>query len=173
MTDRENELMMESIRKYKAEGRSFAELNSTTEQLMRQRKILRQKLDELVNQDALKEEIETLNLRILQERARIANGHTINGVLMAVCAEFGVTTSELKRHSNTPMLTVPRHAAFYVLYSLTGCSTPQIGRAIGFHHTSVLHGIRMTEERMKERKFAARIESIKARLEAPKTEVIQ
>ncbi len=163
MTDRDNELMMDGIRKYKAD-------------LLRQRAALKaelDELDELSEQDDLRAEIETLNQQVLQERARKGLGLTINAVILAVCREFEITTVEIKSRRNSWRLSTPRHAAFSLLYELTGRSLPAIGRAMGFHHTSVMHGIAKTTERMKDPKFAARIERIKASLVQPKTDLTE
>ncbi len=69
-----------------------------------------------------------------------------------MCAEaFGVEEHRLVGHSRVRAIVVPRHATFYVLRErFPDMSLPWIGRFMGGRdHSTILHGIRSINERMK------------------------
>jgi hypothetical protein len=69
-----------------------------------------------------------------------------------MCAEaFGVEEHRLVGASRLQEIVIPRHATFYVLRRrFPDMSYPRIGRFMGGRdHSTILHGIRNIEERMK------------------------
>jgi chromosomal replication initiator protein len=76
--------------------------------------------------------------------------HTVREVQEQTCAAFGVTLEELLSSSRAQPVAWPRQVAMYLARELTGATLPQIGRAFGKNHTTVLHACRRTAERMAE-----------------------
>ena len=66
--------------------------------------------------------------------------------LRQVCECLGVTPAQLLRGGRAPRFADARHVAAWVCREATGASYPEIGKSLGgFHHTSVLHGVRRVE----------------------------
>jgi chromosomal replication initiator protein len=67
----------------------------------------------------------------------------------AVCAAFGLSRSDLLSASRSARLTWPRHLAMYLAREHTDETLPAIGEQFGGrHHSTVLHALRHTAERM-------------------------
>jgi chromosomal replication initiator protein len=74
---------------------------------------------------------------------------TIVDVQDAVCERFGITREELLSASRTARLAWPRQVAMYLAREHTSETLPAIGAAFGGrNHTTVMHAVRRTEERM-------------------------
>jgi chromosomal replication initiator protein len=71
---------------------------------------------------------------------------TIDTILKFVADFYGVRPSELKTASNSRTIVIPRQVAMYLCKTLTSASLPDIGRAFGKHHSTVLHSIRKVED---------------------------
>ena len=71
---------------------------------------------------------------------------TIDALLKFVADYYGVRPSELKTTSNSRNVVIPRQVAMYLCKNLTSASLPDIGRAFGKHHSTVIHSIRKVEE---------------------------
>jgi chromosomal replication initiator protein len=66
-----------------------------------------------------------------------------------VSAQFGITADELISPARTARVSLPRQLAMYLARELTDESLPSIGRAFGGRdHTTVLHALRRTEQRI-------------------------
>ena len=74
---------------------------------------------------------------------------TIDTLLKFVAEYYGVRPSELKAASNSRNIVMPRQVAMYLCKTLTSASLPDIGRAFGKHHSTVIHSIRKVEEERK------------------------
>lgn len=86
---------------------------------------------------------------------------TIDTLLKFVADYYGVRPSELKAASNSRNIVMPRQVAMYLCKSLTSASLPDIGRAFGKHHSTVLHSIRKVEdERGKDSDFNSQINAM-------------
>jgi len=71
---------------------------------------------------------------------------TIEAIIKAVSADFGLTPAQLKQKTNERRITRPRQVAMFLAKQLTRASLPEIGRALGNkHHTTVLHSIDVIE----------------------------
>lgn len=82
-----------------------------------------------------------------------------------VAAQFGVSLDHIKSDRRMARLVRPRHAAMYLAQRCTAKSLPQIGLVFLRHHTSVMHAIRSTEDRMtREPGYAAWIEAAEIEL---------
>ena len=74
---------------------------------------------------------------------------TIGDVQAAVCERFGITREELLSPSRAARLAWPRQVAMYLAREHTSETLPAIGAAFGGrNHTTVIHAVRRTEERM-------------------------
>lgn len=70
--------------------------------------------------------------------------------LSVVADQFELTVRELRTRTNAHHITGPRYLAMWVL-THRGWSYPRIGKALGgFHHTTVLHGLRQVEQQRKQ-----------------------
>jgi chromosomal replication initiator protein len=71
-------------------------------------------------------------------------------VIRAVCAHFGLRSSQLKTKNNARPIAQPRQIAMFLCKQLTKMSLPEIGKDFGGkHHTTVLHSIRKIDELQK------------------------
>jgi chromosomal replication initiator protein len=71
-------------------------------------------------------------------------------IIRAVCAHFGLRSSQLKTKSNARLIAQPRQVAMFLCKQLTKMSLPEIGKDFGGkHHTTVLHSIRKIDELQK------------------------
>lgn len=72
-------------------------------------------------------------------------------ILIEVAKASGTTVAELISPRRTRHISEARQAAMYRLSRETSMSIPQIGRRLGGRdHSSILHGIRRHEERMRQ-----------------------
>ncbi len=71
---------------------------------------------------------------------------TVEGIVEATAARFGVTTADLLARDRRPSVTSARKVAMYLARELTAHSLPEIGRAFGGRdHSTVLSAIRRCE----------------------------
>jgi chromosomal replication initiator protein len=74
---------------------------------------------------------------------------TIERIQDAVCEHFGLTRAELLSSSRAARISWPRQLAMYLAREHTEASLPAIGAAFGGrNHTTVMHAVRRTEQRM-------------------------
>ena len=74
---------------------------------------------------------------------------TIERIQAAVCERFGITRDELLSTSRAARLAWPRQVAMYLAREQTEASLPAIGAAFGGrNHTTVMHAVRRTEQRI-------------------------
>jgi chromosomal replication initiator protein len=86
---------------------------------------------------------------------------TIDALLKFVAEYYGVRPNELKAASNSRNIVMPRQVAMYLCKTLTSSSLPDIGRAFGKHHSTVIHSIRKVEdERRKDADFNSQINAM-------------
>jgi len=79
-------------------------------------------------------------------------------IIRAVCAHFGLRSSQLKTKSNARLITQPRQIAMFLCKQLTKMSLPEIGKDFGGkHHTTVLHSIRKIDQQQKKDAEAASV----------------
>lgn len=74
----------------------------------------------------------------------------IETVQQAVATKFGITVAQLRSRNNSRNVSQPRQVAMYLCKRLTDSSLMQIGIAFQKHHTTVMHGIKNTEQRLSE-----------------------
>jgi chromosomal replication initiator protein len=71
-------------------------------------------------------------------------------IIRAVCAHFGLRSSQLKTKNNARLIAQPRQIAMFLCKQLTKMSLPEIGKDFGGkHHTTVLHSIRKVDQMQK------------------------
>ncbi len=74
---------------------------------------------------------------------------SIEQILQATCQRFEIPSDELISPSRSPRIAGARQLAMYLARELTDESLPAIGRAFGGRdHTTVLHALRKTEQRI-------------------------
>jgi len=74
---------------------------------------------------------------------------TLENIIRAVAAEFGVDRVALMSARRTADIILPRHITFYLARHLTVMSLPAIGRFVGKRdHTTVLHSVRKIEREL-------------------------
>jgi chromosomal replication initiator protein len=66
-----------------------------------------------------------------------------------VADHYNVKLAELKTRNNSKAVALPRQVAMYLMKTLTDASLPEIGKAFGKHHTTVIHSVRKIEEQRK------------------------
>jgi chromosomal replication initiator protein len=94
---------------------------------------------------------------------------SIELILDATCAHFGISRPELLSRSRIEAIVWPRHVAMYLAKELTERSLPAIGRAFGGRdHTTVIHACRRVASRIAGSPEAyADIEKLTADLSTP------
>lgn len=92
---------------------------------------------------------------------------TVETIVNAAAQEFGVTVLDIKSSRHHASLVQARHVAMYLARHLTPRSLPEIGRFLGGRdHTTVMYGVRRTEERMGATpELAARVATLRDRIE--------
>lgn len=90
----------------------------------------------------------------------------VERVQRVVCRYFAISLPELVAARREPPIVTRRWIAIYLCRELTSKSLPQIGRAFGQKHTSVMYAIRQVERLRKENEFiATAVEEIRTMLE--------
>ena len=86
----------------------------------------------------------------------------------AVASEWRVSMHELLSERRGRHVSVPRQAGYLLARDFTPYSFPRIARGFAReNHTTVMFGIRATEDRMKrDPAFAQRVNAVRARLAA-------
>lgn len=75
---------------------------------------------------------------------------TVLRIRDAVCKYFNVPANEIESSRRQGAIVYPRQIAFFLARNCTAYSYPQIGRRFGNRdHTTIMHGCRRIEERMK------------------------
>ena len=76
-------------------------------------------------------------------------GRSIENIKAVVSEQFGITADELVSPTRAARVSLPRQLAMYLARELTEESLPSIGREFGGRdHTTVLHALRRTEQRI-------------------------
>ena len=92
--------------------------------------------------------------------------HPVKPIVAAVAKYYDVSISDILCKPRYPELTRARHVAMYLARKLTLKSTPDIGRILNRDHSSVWHGIRQVERRLKaEPALAAQLTELSAIIE--------
>jgi chromosomal replication initiation ATPase DnaA len=73
---------------------------------------------------------------------RATNGITMAAIQHAVCDYFGVTAADLMSARRHRAVSFPRMVAMYLCRNRAGASFPEIGRAFGKDHTTVMAAVR-------------------------------
>ena len=74
-------------------------------------------------------------------KIEMAKRLTLDDIIRATCAVMGVARAEMLSGRRGNKIVVPRHIAAALCKALTTRSLPEIGRALGRDHTSVLYAI--------------------------------
>jgi chromosomal replication initiator protein len=74
---------------------------------------------------------------------------TFDAIAAAVCAHFAVRLEELQSRRRSRHIAGPRQVAMYLCRRLMQASLPRIGDLFQRDHTTVLHAIAQTEERLR------------------------
>ena len=87
---------------------------------------------------------------------------TIDEIIKAVAAHYGVQESDIKGSRKTRDITVPRQVAMYLSRNLTGASFPEIGKAFGNKdHSTVVKGVQKIKRQLgTDHDLAARVRAL-------------
>ena len=84
-----------------------------------------------------------------EQRKPIVDRERPQFILERVAQHFGMEVSDLRIKRNFHTLVLPRWVAWHLLREVCLWSTSQIGSYFGgFHHTTVMHGLRTFKTRM-------------------------
>ena len=75
-----------------------------------------------------------------------SSGVDTDGIIDAVCTEFGVTRAAVFSNSRKAIHCYPRHAVVYLLRRYTELTLEDIGRVLDRHHSTVMASIREAED---------------------------
>ncbi|EMO40511.1 chromosomal replication initiator protein DnaA [Leptospira noguchii] len=67
-------------------------------------------------------------------------------IIESVAKEFNLNAAEIMGKSRKKELIIPRHICFYLLHNVFNVNKSQVGRLFQTQHTTVIHGVRKTEE---------------------------
>lgn len=71
-------------------------------------------------------------------------------IIVEVCRKHGITLAQIMSRRREERIVIARHEAVWRLCEETSMSLPQVGRRLGgLDHSSVIHGKRKHEERMR------------------------
>jgi chromosomal replication initiation ATPase DnaA len=82
-----------------------------------------------------------LDIEIATERQRLSSGNTA-GLIQAAADLYGTTMEAVRGRDNDRSVTSARMIACWLLRE-TGMSYPEIGRALGRDHTTIMHACRV------------------------------
>lgn len=71
---------------------------------------------------------------------------TLRGIFTATAAKYGLTLSEIRSPDRSHHIARPRHEGMLIAYR-AGYSLHMIGIYLHRNHTTILHGVRVAEER--------------------------
>jgi len=74
---------------------------------------------------------------------------TFDTIARAVCEHFALPPSDLRSRRRSRHVVVPRQVAMYLCRRLLDASYPRIGELFGRDHSTVMHGVGVTETRLK------------------------
>jgi chromosomal replication initiator protein len=99
---------------------------------------------------------------------RTAAQPSVEAIQDAVCEAFAITRDELLSTGRSARLVWPRHIAMYLARETTSLTFPDIGRRFGGrNHTTVMHAVRRTAERLTtDREAFDTVSQLTARLNA-------
>ncbi len=88
-------------------------------------------------------------------------------IIKAVANHFQIKVTDLKSSKKHKIYSLPRQVTMYLLRQYTDLSLPEIGQKLGGRdHTTVLHGIRKIDKRLREEhQLRIEVEKIKSSLE--------
>lgn len=66
--------------------------------------------------------------------------YALNPLVLAICNKFDVTKEELLGKRRNKKYVDARHVLFYLAYTKTSLTLPEIGRLVDRDHTTILHG---------------------------------
>jgi DnaA-like protein len=93
--------------------------------------------------------------------AKITRGLILYAIVRTIEKSYGVEHGALADSVRTARIVEPRQLAYYLLKEIGEASAPKIGQILKRDHTTILHGINRTQERMrKDEAFAARVATI-------------
>lgn len=73
---------------------------------------------------------------------------TVDEVVKVVADEYQLKPADIRSHDRRATLVRKRHVAMYLAAHLTKRSLPEIGRQLGFDHSSIIHGRDNVERRL-------------------------
>ena len=77
------------------------------------------------------------------------DGPGLETIILAVAAEFGVRTIDVRSQRRNRAAVRARHTGMWLARHLTPCSYPEIGRLFGRRdHTTVMHGVKAIDRHM-------------------------
>lgn len=87
-------------------------------------------------------------LEELEQRTLPNSDRTWLDVAAEAARAEGVLLREVVDHARHPRVVAARHRTWHRLRELAGASFPQLARAFRFDHSTVMHGVRMHEQRV-------------------------
>lgn len=86
----------------------------------------------------------------------------VRRIQQLICREFKVEMRDLLSPSRRIQWVIARQAGYYLAKQLTMLSLPAVGRKFRRDHTTILHGVRMTAQRIvTDKELAQSIERIR------------
>ena len=86
-------------------------------------------------------------------------------IISQVALYYGVDEAAIRGKHRGRNITDARQLAMYMIRSITGLSTPDIGKYFNKNHTTVLHSIKQIEEALAEGKLADVIRDINTNID--------
>jgi hypothetical protein len=111
-------------------------------------------------EDNVPHDHDELDDKPLHAAAPLVPGHPTRSVLALAAEHFGLSLADIIGIGRGASVNLPRHVGFFVARRL-GASLPKIGRAGHRDHTTVLHGCRLIEERIRfDHDLAAAVDAV-------------
>lgn len=108
--------------------------------------------------------------KVAEEEVAETDGHvpSVLEIKRAVCSHFCVSHMDMMSRRRSAEIVTPRHIAMFLAKQMTLQSLPQIARAFGRDHTTVLHGVRHIGDRIAagDERVSAHVAAVRVMLEA-------
>jgi Bacterial dnaA protein helix-turn-helix len=97
--------------------------------------------------------------------AKVAHALILHAIVRTIEQSYGIDRGVLQCSARTAKLVESRQIAYYLLHEVGKATLKKIGRILERDHTTVLHGIQRTNERMqKDGEFAMRVAAISQKI---------
>lgn len=139
------------------------------EETLRKRREAAEAAERAVKEAAEEEAKRAEMAKVAEEEVAETNGHvpSVLEIKRAVCSHFRVSHVDMMSRRRSAEIVTPRHIAMFLSKQMTLQSLPQIAKAFGRDHTTVMHGVRHIGDRIAagDERVSAHVAAVRGMLE--------